>query len=234
MDVEQEASNVPFANNADPLTPRIQQRKISSTVAVNSGDTIILGGLIQNDRDTSESGIPLLHKVPFVGAFFGTKADNQGRTELIVLITPRAVSNSTAALQVTDEYRRRLKKLIPSRKSNDTVYRKDVDAQPVTVTSRTTAVAVPVTPVEPAAPESDKTDAWVVQVGSFKDEARANEVVEQLRRASIATPPPEQIEIGGDSYYRVSVPTADRQNGETIILRVDEVTNLKGVLIQQP
>ena len=234
MEVEQEASNVPFANNLNPLTPRIQQRKISSTVAVNSGDTIILGGLIQNDRDTSESGIPLIHKVPFLGALFGSKEDNQSRTELIVLITPRAVSNSTAALQVTDEYRRRLKKLIPSRKPSDTVYREDSDAQPVTVTSRTTAVAVPVTPVEPTAPESDKTDAWVVQVGSFKDEARANEVVEQLRRASIVTPPPEQIEIGGDSYYRVSVPTADRQNGETIILRVDEVTNLKGVLIQQP
>jgi general secretion pathway protein D len=234
MDVEQEASNVPFANNLNPLTPRIQQRKISSTVAVNSGDTIILGGLIQNDRDTSESGVPLIHKVPFLGALFGSKEDNQSRTELIVLITPRAVSNSTAALQVTDEYRRRLKKLIPSRKPNDTGYRKDIDAQPETVTSRTTAAAVPVSRVEPAAPKSDKTGGWVVQVGSFRDEARANEVVEQLRRASIATPAPEQIEIGGDTYYSVFVPTGDRQNGETIILRIDEVTNLKGVLIQQP
>jgi general secretion pathway protein D len=50
-----------------------------------------------------------------VGALFGTKTDNQKRTELIVLITPRAISNSTAALQVTEEYRRRLQKLIPSK-----------------------------------------------------------------------------------------------------------------------
>ncbi|WP_078119539.1 type II secretion system secretin GspD [Thiosocius teredinicola] len=114
MEVEQEASQVPNTNNADPLTPRIQQRKIASTVAINSGDTIVLGGLIQDNRNRSESGIPVAHKIPILGALFGTKADNQDRTELIVLITPRAVSNSTAALQVTEEFRRRLQKLIPA------------------------------------------------------------------------------------------------------------------------
>lgn len=114
MEVEQEASQVPNTNNANPLTPRIQQRKIASTVAVNSGDTIVLGGLIQDNRNRAESGIPIAHKIPILGALFGTKADNQDRTELIVLITPRAVSNSTAALQVTEEFRRRLQKLIPT------------------------------------------------------------------------------------------------------------------------
>lgn len=120
MEVEQEASQVPTTNNADPLTPRIRQRKIKSTVAVNSGNTIILGGLIENNHDLSESGVPVLRELPGLGALFGTKADNQGRTELIVLITPRAVSDSTAALQVTESFRRRLQKLIPARKPLDT------------------------------------------------------------------------------------------------------------------
>ena len=115
MEVEQEVSQATSTTDADPLTPRIRQRRITSTVAVDSGDTIILGGLIQETRDLSESGLPGLHKVPFLGALFGTKEDNQDRTELIVLITPRAVSNSNAALQVTEQYRRRLQKLIPSR-----------------------------------------------------------------------------------------------------------------------
>jgi general secretion pathway protein D len=114
MEVDQEVSQAPSTSGADRLTPRISKRKINSTVAVNSGDTIILGGLIQEERDLSEEGIPWFHKVPVVGALFGTKTDNQKRTELIVLITPRAISNSTAALQVTEEYRRRLQKLIPS------------------------------------------------------------------------------------------------------------------------
>jgi general secretion pathway protein D len=117
MEVEQEVSQAPSTVGADPLTPRIRTRKINSIVAVNSGDTIILGGLIQDNRDRSESGVPWVHKLPFLGPAFGTKADNQDRTELIVLITPRAVSNSTAALQVTEEFRRRLQKLIPPQRT---------------------------------------------------------------------------------------------------------------------
>jgi len=120
MEVEQEVSQATSTADADPLTPRIRQRKISSTVAVDSGDTIILGGLIEDSRDLSESGIPWFHKVPGVGALFGTKADFQDRKELIVLITPRAVSSSTAALKVTDEYRRRLQRLIPRRSDEAT------------------------------------------------------------------------------------------------------------------
>lgn len=114
MEVEQEASQVP-KTDIGSNTPRIKQRKINSTVAVNSGDTIILGGLIQDSRDRTEAGVPILHKLPVIGSLFGSKSDNQGRTELIILITPRAVKNSTAALQVTEAFRRRLQKLIPDR-----------------------------------------------------------------------------------------------------------------------
>ncbi len=80
---------------------------------MQSGDTIILGGLIRDGRDRTESGIPLLHKIPILGAAFGTKSDSQGRTELLVLITPRAIMNRGAALQVTEEFRRKVNSLIP-------------------------------------------------------------------------------------------------------------------------
>jgi general secretion pathway protein D len=113
MDVKQEVSRVPLDNNKNELTPRIQTRKINSTVAVQSGDTIILGGLIRDARDRSESGIPILHKIPVIGAAFGTKGDAQARTELLVIITPRAIMDRTAALQVTEEFRRKVNSLIP-------------------------------------------------------------------------------------------------------------------------
>ena len=113
MDVQQEVSRVPPINNKNELTPRIQTRKINSTVSVQSGDTIILGGLIRDGRDRTEAGIPFLHKIPVVGALFGTKGDSQGRTELLVLITPRAILDRTAALQVTEEFRRKVNSLIP-------------------------------------------------------------------------------------------------------------------------
>ena len=112
MEVDQESSQSPDADAGDN-TPRIQTRKIKSTVAVQSGDTIMLGGLIQETRDQSESGIPGLHKTPILGALFGRKADNQDRTELLVLITPRAILDRNTALRVTEQFRRKLNSLIP-------------------------------------------------------------------------------------------------------------------------
>ena len=67
MEVEQEVSQATSTTQEDRLTPSIRQRQIKSTVAVNSGDTIILGGLIEENRDRSESGIPGFHKLPLLG-----------------------------------------------------------------------------------------------------------------------------------------------------------------------
>jgi general secretion pathway protein D len=114
LQVAQEASLVPSANNTDPLTPRIQTRKISSTIAVNSGDTIVLGGLIENNQDRSATGLPGLHRLPLIGPLFGSRADNQDRTELLILITPRAISQRMHLLQATESFRRRLQHLIPT------------------------------------------------------------------------------------------------------------------------
>lgn len=112
MEVEQEVSNVPQADVGSD-NPRIQQRKIKSSVAVQSGDSVVLGGLIRDNRDASEAGVPGLHQVPVLGALFGTKADNSDRTELLVLITPRTISDRHSALQVTEEFRRKLNQLLP-------------------------------------------------------------------------------------------------------------------------
>ena len=231
MEVAQEASQVPSTGVADPLTPRIQQRKISSTVAVNSGDTIILGGLIQDGRDLSESGLPGFHKIPFLGALFGTKADNQARTELIVLITPRAVSNSTAALQVTEEYRQRLKKLIPSR---EPIKRTPVDPQyePMTEASNQPVSAAPETYIAPYVPGSNES-GWAVQVGSFQDAQQARALSDQLSQAGLPTPAPQPVTISGSTWYRVYVgPESDREGAEALLSRVKAVADLNGTVIR--
>jgi len=115
MEVEQEVSNVPQSDVGSD-NPRIQQRKIKSSVAVQSGDSVILGGLIKDNRDRSEAGVPIAHKIPILGALFGTKANNADRTELLVLITPRAITDRNVALQVTDEFRSKLNRLMPAEK----------------------------------------------------------------------------------------------------------------------
>jgi general secretion pathway protein D len=112
MDVEQEVSNVP-QDDVGTDNPRIQKRNIKSSVAVQSGDSVLLGGLMKDNRDRSEAGLPGLHKLPLFGPLFGTKSNNLDRTELLVLITPRAIPDRTTALQVTEEFRRKVQGLSP-------------------------------------------------------------------------------------------------------------------------
>jgi general secretion pathway protein D len=252
MEVEQEQSTAP-STSIDSLTPRIQQRKISSTVAVNSGDTIILGGLIQENRNLTESGIPGLHKIPMLGALFGTKSDNQKRTELIVLITPRAISSSTAALQVTEDYRRRLKKLIPGRKQPTPPADPVTDTKPAPRPTATVAPpAIPAgTPVDESASTTTATEgplpgpttiagatpasaeAWGVQVGSFKNQQRAEALVTRLRKAGVAAQSPKAVQVGGDTWYRVNAgPTPDRQQAQALLPRIQEIAGSNGIIVR--
>ncbi len=115
MEVEQEVSNVPAdQDNSDTLTPRIQQRKVNSTVAVHSDNTVILGGLIRGEKSVSKDGLPGLVDIPIVGGLlFGSTSDAEVRTELLVLITPRVIKNRHEALSITEEFRRQLHTLKP-------------------------------------------------------------------------------------------------------------------------
>jgi general secretion pathway protein D len=94
-------------------SPTIQQRLIQSTVAVQSGMTVALGGLIRDRTEESESGLPLLSQIPILGNLFKTTSDSSRRTELMILITPRIVRNQNEAKEVTDELRRRMSNVVP-------------------------------------------------------------------------------------------------------------------------
>ncbi len=113
MDIKQEVSQAIDTTTSSLDAPTIQQRQITSTVAINSGETIVLGGLIQEIESQAESGIPFLYKLPLIGKLFGQTSDSRRRTELIVLITPHVVRSNNDARKVTDEFRRKLKSLPP-------------------------------------------------------------------------------------------------------------------------
>ena len=89
------------------------QRSVTSKVVVKSGQTLVLGGLIRDNRSEGQSGFPILYKIPVLGALFGNTEETLDRTELIVLITPRVVENSQDAYQVTEEIKRRMQELAP-------------------------------------------------------------------------------------------------------------------------
>lgn len=85
------------------------QRQIASKVAIRSGETLVLGGLIRDNSTTGSTGIPLLHEIPVLGAMFGTKSTKGDRTELLVIITPKVVRNDQDARDVSTEMRDRMK-----------------------------------------------------------------------------------------------------------------------------
>jgi len=116
LDIAQEVSDVVPTTTSDIDSPTIQQRKVSSSVAVHDGETIALGGLIRDQRSKSRAGIPLLQRVPLLGPLFGSTDNSRRRTELIVLITPRVIRSRREASEMMDELReqfRTLRKTLP-------------------------------------------------------------------------------------------------------------------------
>lgn len=114
LNVQQQVSNTTGAANSQG-NYTIQQRAVGTQIAVQSGQTVLLGGLIQQNENSTDTGIPGLNRVPVIGRLFGTTNHNRNRTELIVLITPRVITSAEEAKQVTDEYQRKFESLAPLR-----------------------------------------------------------------------------------------------------------------------
>jgi general secretion pathway protein D len=107
LEIEQEISNV--VNQAtQTLTPTISQRKIHSTVAVVSGQTVLLGGLISEREDRSSSGLPGLQHIAILGDLLGSKSNTRQRSEIVVFIKPQLIRNGVDARNVAEEFRERL------------------------------------------------------------------------------------------------------------------------------
>jgi general secretion pathway protein D len=112
LDIEQEVSNV-ASGTASTLTPTISTRSLSTTVSIRSGQTVILGGLIDESRDSARDGIPGLARVPVLGDVFSQTSVTTSRTELLIFLTPRVIETDEEAAAVTNEIRRRMELLAP-------------------------------------------------------------------------------------------------------------------------
>lgn len=108
MEIEQEVSNVVQAIDSGALTPTISQRMVKSTIVAQSGETIVLGGLISDQEINTRSGLPFVSRIPVFGSLFSRTEINKTRTELLVLISPKIVRNATEARRVTQELQDRL------------------------------------------------------------------------------------------------------------------------------
>jgi general secretion pathway protein D len=109
LEVSQEVSDVQTGLTTDGLaSPTINKRSAQTIVSVQSGDTMVLAGLIKDNKTGGSSGIPLLSEIPVFGALFGAKNDTSERRELIITITPRVVNDNLQSREVTAEFRKKL------------------------------------------------------------------------------------------------------------------------------
>ncbi|MHA7816239.1 MAG: type II secretion system secretin GspD [Pseudohaliea sp.] len=108
MDVEQSVTDVGSVDSATGQRSFLE-RSIRSRVAVRSSESVVLGGLIRENASAGETGVPLLRKIPGVGALFGSTTTENRRTELLVIITPRALYTEDALRQVSEEMRSRVR-----------------------------------------------------------------------------------------------------------------------------
>ena len=111
LDIAQEVSDVvqpPAGSQATIASPTFEQRKIATSVAVQDGETIALGGLIQNSVTKSRNVIPLLGDIPIIGHLFGATSDVLARTELLVLLTPRVIRRQADADAILAELKAKM------------------------------------------------------------------------------------------------------------------------------
>jgi general secretion pathway protein D len=108
LDIEQEISNVAANTPIGSLTPTVSQRKVKSSIAVATGQTVLLAGLISDNRTRDGQGVPLVDQVPWLGNLFSHSTKSNTRTELIIFIRPLIIRDGVDAHYVAEELRAKM------------------------------------------------------------------------------------------------------------------------------
>jgi len=98
---------------------RVSTNKLQTEAAIQSGETVVLAGLIKTENGKGSNGIPFLSRLPIIGALFGKQTKTNNRAEILVLITPTIIRNPAEARKLTDEYGERFRALDPLRKERE-------------------------------------------------------------------------------------------------------------------
>jgi type II secretory pathway component GspD/PulD (secretin) len=82
----------------------LNKAEASTSLVVQDGQTIVIGGLIREERSQSRAGVPFLSKIPILGYLFGTTSDDASRQEIIILLTPRVIKTIDQAKDMSSGY----------------------------------------------------------------------------------------------------------------------------------
>ncbi|GIU49862.1 hypothetical protein TUM4438_34380 [Shewanella sairae] len=94
MTIQQNNSNQVDGGADVEGNPQIFERSIDTEVVAESGQTVILGGLISENATDNQAGLPWVSKLPLIGALFGTTTQNTVRTELVIMVTPKVITRT--------------------------------------------------------------------------------------------------------------------------------------------
>ena len=165
MDVAPEVSSltgttVPISDTVS--APVFAKRSATTRVGVQDGQTVVIGGLMEDKKTENNQGIPLLRKVPGLGLLFGRKQNDKSKTELLIFLTPHVVLDPLA-LEPKSQADTQCLKLVPNAVKPGTYdeHREGLDRggpsiilpeiKPVELNAPSKAVPIP-DPIEPAAP----------------------------------------------------------------------------------
>jgi general secretion pathway protein D len=115
MDISQDVSR-PGARDPDISTsgnPPISNKTVTSQVAVQSGQTVFLGGLISEQDSQGRSGVPFLSRIPIVGPLFGARSKAMTRSETLVMITPTVVESAVDLKEISEDMENEFSRVPP-------------------------------------------------------------------------------------------------------------------------
>ncbi|HEX8058354.1 MAG TPA: type II secretion system secretin GspD [Novosphingobium sp.] len=115
LDIAQEVSDISRRTIAGISSPIISTRRVATSIAVQDGQVVTLGGLFRDSNSFGKNGLPILSRIPVLGGLFGNQSKLQDRTELLVLIKPHVLRTAEDARDVTEELRAKLRTLEPFR-----------------------------------------------------------------------------------------------------------------------
>jgi len=227
LDVQQVVSK-PSATTDKNGNYTISNRALSTEVAVQSGQTVLLGGLIQQTDSVQDNGVPFLNRIPVLGRLFGTTDRNRARTELIVLITPRIIRNPEEARQNTDEYESQfesLKPILPGGSASSA----PAAGNDAGASASTPAETLPA-PAE-GAPPAAPSGGWAVQVASFTSDADAQALRGRLQQLGFASYV-DSAQLAAGTAWRVRAgPVVSRDAAERLRSAIADSLHIGGMFV---
>jgi len=111
MMISQNVNDPTQTTTSSIASPSFNSKSVTTQVTVQDGDTIAIGGIINETTNLQGDGVPLLHRIPILGAAFGSRSYVKERTELIIFITPHVIYDSNQMSDATEELKGRIRLL---------------------------------------------------------------------------------------------------------------------------